>query len=240
MSKNSIIIIPARLASTRLPNKPLLDIAGKPMIIRVVEQAQKSGVGEVVVACGDQQIFDLVEAHSFSAVMTDPNLASGSDRVYAAYKQLNLKHEFIINLQGDLPTVSPELIIKINDDLISSKADIATAAAKITDTEEKHNPNVAKAVIGFNMRALYFTRSACPWGEGDLYHHIGIYGYKKEALERYVNFPPSPLEKRERLEQLRALENGLSISVSVVDSIPIGVDTKEDLEAARKVYINRN
>ncbi len=234
---DSIIIIPARLASTRLPNKPLLDIAGKHMIIRVIEKAYESGVGDVVVACGDQEIVDIVTKFGCKAVMTDPDLSSGSDRIYAAYKQLNLKHRYIINLQGDLPTISPDLIMKINDGLISSNTDITTAASKIADEEEKRDPNVVKAIIGFDNRALYFTRAMCPWGEGDLYHHIGIYGYQNEALEKYIKFPPSPLEKREKLEQLRALENGLSISVSIVDTFPLGVDTIEDLEKVRGLLL---
>lgn len=236
IKSDTVVIIPARLASTRLPNKPLLDIVGKPMIIRIAEQAQRSQVGEVVIACGDQEIFDLVEKYNLKAIMTDPNLPSGSDRVYAAYKHLDLKHKYIINLQGDLPTVSPELISKISSDLISSDADIATAAAKIKDEKEKADPNVVKAVIGFNDKALYFTRSACPWGEGEMFHHIGIYGYKKDALEKFIKFPPSPLEKRERLEQLRALENGLTINVSITDNIPLGVDTPEDLEVVRRLF----
>jgi 3-deoxy-manno-octulosonate cytidylyltransferase (CMP-KDO synthetase) len=233
---DAVIIIPSRLSSTRLPNKPLADIAGKPMIIRVAEQAYKSQIGEVIIACGDKEIFDVVKNFGYNAVMTDPSLACGTDRIYAAFKLLDLKAKYIINLQGDLPIIDPTVVSKVYAKLISTQADIATAAAKIIDQEEIKNPNVVKAIIGYQGKALYFTRAACPYGEGDLYHHIGIYAYTYEALEKFMHFNPSPLEKREKLEQLRALENGLSIFVEVVDTFPIGVDTPDDLEKIRRYF----
>jgi 3-deoxy-manno-octulosonate cytidylyltransferase (CMP-KDO synthetase) len=231
---SAVIIIPSRLASTRLPNKPLADIMGKPMIIRVAEQATKANIGEVIIACGDQEILGVVKEHGFNGVLTDPKLQSGSDRVYEAYEKLNLNAEVILNVQGDLPIISPKVIKQIYNQLIDSKTDIATAAAKIVDEEEKVNPNVVKAVIAKNNHALYFTRSKCPYGEGDLYHHIGIYAYTNAALKSFVALEQSPLERRESLEQLRALENGMTISVAIVDEVPIGVDTPADLEKARR------
>jgi len=230
-----IIIIPSRLASTRLPNKPLADIAGKPMIIRVVEQAVKAKIGEVVVASGDIEIDELVKKHGYNSIMTDTDLPSGSDRVYAAFKALNKNYNYIINLQGDLPIVSEKVINAIYKQLKDSDADIATAASKIHLEEDALNPNIVKVIMNELGNALYFTRTKAPWGDGDFWHHIGIYGYKKAALEKYINLKPSPLEKREKLEQLRALENGMSISVSIVDEFPLGVDTEEDLIKVRNL-----
>lgn len=238
-----IILIPARMASTRLPGKPLADIAGLPMIVQVMKRAQESGLGRVAIACAEGEIKSAVEKAGGEAVMTDPALPSGSDRILQALKKLDPdgRHDAIINVQGDLPTLEPRLI-KIAFDLLSNpQTDIGTLAAIITKDAEKNNPNVVKAVAEIDFtkgarqgRALYFTRTTAPSGDGPLLHHIGLYAYKREALEKFVAAPPSSLEKRERLEQLRALALGMRIDVAIVDTVPLGVDTPEDLEEARK------
>lgn len=242
---NPIVLIPARLASTRLPDKPLADIGGKPMIAQVLARAEEAGLGPVLVAAGDVPIVEAVEAAGGRAVLTDPALPSGSDRIWAALEAVDPDgaHDVVINLQGDLPTISRTLLACILEPLADPEVDIATLVAEITDEEEKTNPNVVKAVMALPTegsgagkvgRALYFTRATAPTGEGPLYHHIGIYGYRRAALKRFVSLPPSPLEVRERLEQLRALENGMVIGARVVDEVPAGVDTEEDLEKARR------
>lgn len=234
-----LTIIPARLASTRLPNKPIADILGKPMIVRVLEQAKKSGLGEVVVACDSEEIKSAVEKAGGKAILTDPNLPSGTDRIYAGMLALPNYQDFeiIVNLQGDLPVIDPEVIKAAANAALESDADIATVASVIKNESEISNPNVVKIAIAFVSQtlgqALYFSRSAIPHGKGDYYHHIGIYAYKRKALEKFVKLSPSPLEKRESLEQLRALENQMKIVVQIVDSHPLSVDTAADLEAVK-------
>ncbi|MEZ5790027.1 MAG: 3-deoxy-manno-octulosonate cytidylyltransferase [Nitratireductor sp.] len=238
-AEETLVLVPARMASTRLPGKPLADIAGLPMIVQVVNRAREAAIGRVVVATDDDEVRAAVERHGSEAVMTDIAHQSGSDRIWEAVTLLDPdgKYKFIVNVQGDLPTIDPALIADCLDTLAGSTADIATLAAVITDEAERTNPNVVKAVgtrIGENrMRALYFTRATAPWGEGDLYHHIGLYAYRREALERFVGLKPSPLEMRERLEQLRALEAGMRIDIATVETVPLGVDTPHDLEKAR-------
>ena len=235
-----IVIIPARMASTRLPGKPLADIAGEPMIVRVWRRALMAGVGPVLVAAGDEVIVAAVERAGGHAILTDPDLASGSDRVYAALKEFDPEEKFdaIVNLQGDLPALDPDALKRVAHALARSGADIATLAAPITDPGDADNPNVVKPVVawepdGMRGRALYFTRSRAPWGEGVLFHHVGIYAFKRAALARFVTLPPSGLELREKLEQLRALEAGLRIEVARVDEVPLSVDTPADLERAQ-------
>lgn len=240
MSSN-LIVIPCRMQATRLPGKPLADIAGDAMVVHIVRLAQAANVGPVVVATDAQEIFDAVVAAGGDAIMTRDDHPSGSDRVWQAVSDFEPagSADIIVNLQGDLPTLAPDLIKRCIAPLErSAETDIATLAAEITDEREVGDGNVVK-VVGTpldspdHMRALYFTRATAPSGPGPLYHHIGIYAYRRSALERFVNLPPSPLEKRERLEQLRALEAGLRIDVAIVDTVPLGVDTPEDLERAR-------
>lgn len=241
-----IVVIPARMASTRLPGKPLADICGAPMIVQVWRRAMEAGVGRVVVAAAESEIADAVKAAGGEAVLTDPDLPSGSDRVWQAVCEVDPegRHGVVLNVQGDLPTLDPALIRTAHDALLRSGADISTLAAEITVEEERTNPNVVKAVTAFEgtsaVRALYFTRATAPWGDGPLYHHIGLYGYRREALQRFVSLPPSPLEKREKLEQLRALEAGMTIEVALVDTVPLGVDTPADLEKARAALSRRS
>ena len=230
------------MASTRLPNKPLADIGGVPMIVRVWARAVAAGLGPVVVAVAEPEIARAVEKAGGTAVMTDPDLPSGSDRIWAALAQADpdCRHDVVINLQGDLPALDPEQIKTVARALETSGADIATLAAPIDNHADEINPAVVKAVVawaadGRQGRALYFTRASAPAGEGMLWHHIGIYAYRREALESFVALPPSPLETREKLEQLRALEAGMSICVARVDEPPLSVDTPQDLERARKL-----
>jgi len=236
-----LILIPARMASTRLPGKPLADIAGAPMIVHVARRAAESGMGRVVVATDTAAVADAVVAHGFEAVMTRVDHQSGSDRIHEALAALDPagKVETVINVQGDLPTVEPATIVASAAPLADPEVDIATLGVEITREEEKTNPNVVKIVgspvSSGRLRALYFTRATAPWGEGPLYHHIGLYAYRRTALERFVSLPPSPLEERERLEQLRALEAGMRIDASVVATVPLGVDTPDDLERAREI-----
>jgi len=234
------IIIPARLASSRLPNKPLADICGKSMIVRVLEQALKSGIGDVFVAAGDKQIADEITAHGGTAILTDPELPSGTDRIYQAAQTLKNSYDIIVNVQGDLPTLDPSLITTAVNLLKDSQVDIATLASTIVNEAEKTDSNTVKAIIAQSGRALYFTRSTAPYGAGKLYHHIGLYAYTSDALKKFISLPPSPLEKREQLEQLRALENDMYIKVAIVDTIPIGVDSKEDLEYVRELIKQQN
>jgi 3-deoxy-manno-octulosonate cytidylyltransferase (CMP-KDO synthetase) len=237
-----ILLIPARMASTRLPNKPLADIGGVPMIVRVWARAVAAGLGPVVVAAGEPAIVAAVEKAGGQAVLTDPNLPSGSDRIWAALKAADPKgvHDVVVNLQGDLPALDPEQLKTVVAALQTSGADIATLAAPIDNEADALNPAVVKAVVAWDAneklgRALYFTRATAPAGDGVLYHHVGLYAYRREALESFVALPPSPLEEREKLEQLRALEAGMSIAVARVDEAPLSVDTPADLEKARKV-----
>lgn len=252
---NPIILIPARMASTRLPNKPLADIGGQPMIVHVWQRAVQSGVGEVVVACDSQPIKDAIEKAGGKAVLTNPDLPSGSDRIWEALNIVDPqgKHTVVVNVQGDMPTLDPSVIKQAVSLLENKSVDIATLASVIRDEKEIHDPAVVKVVMSheswvmnnsFPMthnpksmmgRSIYFSRSPIPHGEGDYFHHIGIYAYQRSALEKFVRLPPSPLEKREKLEQLRALEAGMRIDVAVVDTVPLGVDTPETLEKARKL-----
>ena len=235
-----IVIIPARMAASRLPGKPLADIGGVPMIVRVLRQAQKAGVGDVVVAAGDAEIATAVEAAGGRAVWTDPNLPSGSDRVLAAVNQVDPdgRYDVVVNLQGDMPFVAPAVVSASLGVLAAeSDCDIATAIAIETSATRRTSPDVPKAVVSLGQgdprgRALYFTRAA-PYGDGPVWTHVGIYAYRRDALARFCAAPPSPLERREKLEQLRALELGLSIWAAVVDEAPFSVDTPADLEAAR-------
>ena len=239
VGQNPIILIPARMASTRLPNKPLAPICGEPMIVQVLKRAQEADCGRVVVAAAEPEIANAVRAAGGEAILTDPELPSGSDRIHAALQTIDGDgaHDVIINLQGDLPTLQPNLV---RDCLAAlDGADMATLVAEITDPEERDNPNVVKAVLsitgGKKARALYFTRATAPYGDGPLYHHIGIYAYQRAALDKFVALPPSPLEKREKLEQLRALEAGFTINAAIVDTVPVGVDTPQDLAHAEAV-----
>ncbi|MCC6920812.1 MAG: 3-deoxy-manno-octulosonate cytidylyltransferase [Alphaproteobacteria bacterium] len=242
---NPIVLIPARMASTRLPGKPLADIAGKPMIVQVLERAREAGFARVAVACAEGEIAAAVEGSGGEAVLTDPNHPSGSDRIFEALRKLDAAgaHDVIVNVQGDLPTLEPEAVAAVADALAASGADMATLVAPCAE-EDRDNPNVVKAVVAWDAcgergRALYFTRATAPWGEGELFHHIGIYAYRRAALERFVALPPSPLEKREKLEQLRALEAGMTIAVARVAGVPLGVDTPHDLEKARAALAAR-
>ncbi|MDH3234586.1 MAG: 3-deoxy-manno-octulosonate cytidylyltransferase [Alphaproteobacteria bacterium] len=235
-----IVVIPARMAATRLPGKPLADIAGKPMIVHVLDRANAAKLGPVVVACPDPEIAAAVEAAGGRAVMTKPNHPSGSDRVLEAVESVDPAgaHDVVVNLQGDLPTIAPAAIAAVLDPLADPAVDIATLVVRITDPAERDDPNVVKAVLEFGQeriaRALYFSRSPVPAGEGPLYHHIGIYAFRRSALVRFVALPPSGLERRERLEQLRALEAGMRIDAALIDDVPLGVDTEADLAKARK------
>ncbi|MGC2779425.1 MAG: 3-deoxy-manno-octulosonate cytidylyltransferase [Bradyrhizobium sp.] len=236
-----LVLIPARMASTRLPGKPLLDIAGQPMIVQVLRRAQEAAIGRVAVATDTPEIAAAIEAAGGEVVMTRPDHPSGSDRIHEALCKLDPARdaEIVVNLQGDFPTIDPQNISDVLPPLDDPAVDIATLAAKIHTEEESLNPNVVKAVGsplgGRRLRALYFTRATAPHGDGPRYHHIGLYAYRRAALERFVSLPPSPLEQQEKLEQLRALEAGMRIDVMIVDAVPRGVDTPADLETARRL-----
>ncbi|ESY84863.1 MULTISPECIES: 3-deoxy-manno-octulosonate cytidylyltransferase [Mesorhizobium] len=241
---STLILIPARMASTRLPGKPLADISGAPMIVHVARRAAEAGLGRVVVATDTQSVAEAVRAHGFEAVMTRMDHESGSDRIHEALIALDPlgKVETIVNVQGDLPTIDPLVIAASLSPFDDPSVDIATLGVEIFREEEKTNPNVVKIVgsplSGTRLRALYFTRATAPWGEGPLYHHVGLYAYRRAALERFVALKPSALERRERLEQLRALEAGMRIDAEIVQSLPLGVDTPEDLDRARQILSN--
>lgn len=243
---NAIIIIPARMGSTRFPNKPLADICGKPMILRVLEQALKTGVKNIIAAVAEREIYDEVIKSGFNAIITDPELPSGTDRISQALENFGSTEniEYIVNLQGDLPTIEPRIIDDLLKLIAENNYDIVTAVVEIAEKEEKTNPNVVKAVVSWKSdnsgKALYFTRATAPHNAEELYHHIGIYVYTKNALEKFVKLVPSELEKTEKLEQLRALENDMTIGVLKVDTVPLGVDTMEDLEKAIKIYQEKN
>jgi 3-deoxy-manno-octulosonate cytidylyltransferase (CMP-KDO synthetase) len=242
---NVLILIPARMASTRLPGKPLADIAGEPMIVHVLRRAQEAEVGEVVVATDAEAIATCIEKAGGRAVMTRADHASGSDRIFEALAAVDpaARCGTIVNVQGDLPTLAPADIRSAMALLSDAQVDIGTLAAEIVRKEERDDPNVVKVVgspVAPNrLRALYFTRATAPAGEGPLYHHIGLYAYRRAALARFVRLPPSWLEQRERLEQLRALEAGMRIDVTIVDRAPLGVDTPEDLARARELLAAR-
>jgi 3-deoxy-manno-octulosonate cytidylyltransferase (CMP-KDO synthetase) len=234
-----IVVIPARLGSTRLPRKPLADLDGAPMIAHVVRRALEADVGPVLVAADDAAIVAAVASEGARAVLTRVDHASGSDRIAEALALVDpdRRHDVVVNVQGDLPTIERAAVRAALAPLQDAAVDIATLATPIRRAEERDNPNVVKAVgtpvEPGRLRALYFTRATAPWGEGDLLHHIGLYAYRRSALERFVALPPSVLERRERLEQLRALEAGMRIDIALVDVAPLGVDTAEDLERAR-------
>jgi 3-deoxy-manno-octulosonate cytidylyltransferase (CMP-KDO synthetase) len=238
------VVIPARMASTRLPGKPLADIHGRPMIAWMVEAGLKAGVGPVIVAAGEAEIAEAAQAAGARAALTDPGLPSGTDRVAAAIADVDA--DVIVNLQGDMPTIDPGLIgLALN---ALGQADIATLVCPSERDEDRANPNVVKAVVSFPDappggakvgRALYFTRAGAPYGEGPILRHVGLYVYARAALARFVAAPPSPLERRESLEQLRALEMGMTIAVGLADSFPKGVDSPADLEAARAALAPR-
>ena len=241
---STIILIPARMASTRLPDKPLADIHGVPMIVQVWRRAIEAKAGRVVVATDSQEVMKAVQSHGGEVVLTRSDHVSGSDRIFEALETIDpdKKIKVIINVQGDLPTIEPETIRASLIPLQNPAVDLSTLVAKITIKEERTNPNVVK-MIGTptneragerTFRALYFTRATAPYGEGPLYHHIGLYAWRRDALERFVSLKPSTLELREKLEQLRALEAGMRIDAALVDTVPLGVDTAADLERARQ------
>ena len=239
---NPVTVIPARLAATRFPDKPLANIDGEPMIVHVWRRAVEAGIGPVVVAAGDAAIADAVAAAGGDAVMTDADLPSGSDRVHQALEKFDpdRRHDAVINVQGDLPTIDPGVIAAVLDPFETPEVDITTLAVEITEDRERTDPNVVKAVIALDNdaarigRALYFSRATVPSApDGPHYHHIGLYGFRREALDRFVALPPGRLEVLERLEQLRALEAGMRIDAALVDTVPLGVDTPADLDRAR-------
>lgn len=236
------LIIPARMASTRLPGKPLADIDGTPMIVHVAQRASDAGVGIVAIATDSAEIAETVEKAGFRAVMTRADHLSGSDRIAEALDKLDPDGaiETVVNVQGDIPAIEPETIGRVVDPLSDPSVDIATIAVEISDEAEKTNPNIVKVVgtpLGpTRLRALYFTRATAPHGDGPLYHHVGLYAYRRAALEKFIKLEPGTLERRESLEQLRALENGMRIDVEIVHTVPLGVDTPEDLEKARRHF----
>jgi 3-deoxy-manno-octulosonate cytidylyltransferase (CMP-KDO synthetase) len=240
-----LVVIPARLSATRLPNKPLADIGGRPMLARVVERALAADIGPVAVAVDAEETAAAVAGTGAAVVLTRPDHPSGSDRIFEALGRLDpdRRHDIVVNLQGDFPTVSPAAISAVLGPLADPEVAIGTLAGTIVHAAERENPNVVKVVgapLGDRrLRALYFTRATAPWGEGPLYHHSGIYAYRRAALERFVAMPPSVLELRERLEQLRALEAGMRIDVTLIDEVPFGVDTPADLERARQVLAGK-
>ena len=243
MPANALVLIPARMASTRLPGKPLAMIGDKPMIVHVVDCARRAGLGEPVVATDAPEIADAVHAHGGKAVMTRADHPSGSDRIFEALQTLDRdgEIEIIVNVQGDLPTLDPAIIRDAAALMQDPGVDIATLATVIDNETDRLDPNVPK-VVGTplderRLRALYFSRATAPYGEGPLYFHIGLYVYRRAALERFVGLPQSTLEKRERLEQLRALEAGMRIDVAIVDGVPLGVDTPAHLEEARRQIV---
>lgn len=239
---NPIVLIPARLAATRLPNKPLAEIAGVPMIVHVWRRAIAAAVGPVVVACGNVAIAETIERAGGRAVLTDADLPTGSDRIHAAITALDPDrlHDAVVNVQGDMPMIEPAVIRLAYELLADTEIDIGTLAAPIDDPAMLHQDHVNKVVAGFAdptrpARALYFSKAVVPWGEGPHYEHIGLYAYRRAALDRFVRLPRGVLEQRERLEQLRALDAGMRIDVMLVKGVPLGVDTPEELAKARKL-----
>lgn len=246
---NTLIVIPARIASTRLPKKMLADIAGMPLILHTVKSVLSSGYKDVIVACDGDEIANAVKASGIEAIVTDPSLTSGTDRIYAAYRKYDKdeKYDFIVNVQGDMPFVSPDFIKHTVEILKTHKYDMSTVATLIKDNSYL-NENVVKPVVStidtisnnntVFCKSIYFSRSPIPYG-GPYYHHVGIYGFTKQTLKKFVSLPQSPLEKKEHLEQLRALENGMTIGIALLEAdSPISVDTAEDLEKARKYFFN--
>ncbi len=240
-----VVLIPARMASTRLPGKPLADICGEPMIVHVWRRATESEIGPVFVATDEPKIVEAVKSVGGHAVLTSREHQSGSDRIHEALDRIDPAGDYdvVVNVQGDLPTLGGAALRACLAPLLDGQVDIATLATPIRRTAEMDDPNVVKAIgteiAPGRLRALYFTRARAPWGEGDLLHHIGLYAYRRDALRRFVSAPPSPLERRERLEQLRALEAGMRIDIALVDLAPLGVDTAEELERARALLAPR-
>jgi 3-deoxy-manno-octulosonate cytidylyltransferase (CMP-KDO synthetase) len=238
---NPIVLIPARMNAARLPGKPLADIHGAPMIVHVWRRAREADIGPVWVATDDLRVMEAVVSSGGKAIMTRSDHPSGSDRIFEALGLIDADgvHDVVVNIQGDLPTIEPSAVRACLAPLAERAVDIATLATPITREQEKDDPNVVKIVATELdptwLRALYFTRARAPWGEGRLLHHIGLYAYRRDSLRRFVAAPPSPLERREKLEQLRALEAGMRIDVALVDTAPLGVDAPEDLERARVV-----
>jgi 3-deoxy-manno-octulosonate cytidylyltransferase (CMP-KDO synthetase) len=240
--RNPVAVIPARMGSTRFPGKPLADLLGEPMIVHVWRRAREAAIGPVIVAAAEDEIAAAVRRAGGEAVLTAPDLPSGSDRIAAALGVFDPEKRFdaVINVQGDLPTIEADALRAALEPLADPAVDIATLVAEIARPEERDDPNVVKAAVGFAPgadigRALYFSRARIPSGEGPLYHHIGLYAYRREALERFVQLPESALERREKLEQLRALEAGMRIDARLVDTVPLGVDTPADLTRARAI-----
>ena len=241
---NPIILIPARMASTRLANKPLVDIHGAPMIVHVWRRAIEANIGDVVVACDHEDIARVVEKEGGKVILTDPDLPSGSDRIYQALMQEDpgKKHDIVVNLQGDLPNLPPKLLQKVLKPLANESTDLSTLGVPFEREEERHNPNNVKIVLSIEKdkssgRALYFTRTNAPYNAKTTYYHIGIYAYRRPALDKFVQLPVSPLEETEKLEQLRALEAGMRIDVELVEEMPVGVDTPDDLEKVRHLMV---
>jgi 3-deoxy-manno-octulosonate cytidylyltransferase (CMP-KDO synthetase) len=242
MQQRALVVIPARMQATRLPGKPLVDIGGEPLIVHVWRCAMAAAIGRVVVATDAEAIVAALRKVGAETVMTRPDHASGSDRVFEAVNRVDPDGDFeiILNLQGDMPKLQPSLARECLAPLQAKGPDIATLAAEIDNATDRANPNIVKVVgtptgVPGRLRALYFTRATAPYGPGPLYHHLGIYAYRRSALERFVSLRPSTLEKREQLEQLRALEDGMRIDVTLVDSVPVEVNTPEDLERARRI-----
>jgi 3-deoxy-manno-octulosonate cytidylyltransferase (CMP-KDO synthetase) len=242
-----LVVIPSRLAATRLPRKPLVEIAGEPLILHVLRRGLEAELGPVVVAAADAEIAFAVENAGGRAVLTDAQLPSGTDRVLAAVDEIDPGHQFdlVVNLQGDMPEVEPAHLVEATRPVIEDGFDIGTLVVPTDDAREIGDPNVVKAVVSFvdagetRGRALYFTRAPAPAGTGPVQHHVGVYAFRRDALERFCDLPPSPLERRERLEQLRALEAGMTVGVRRIAHAPPGIDTAEDLESARRRLARR-
>ena len=240
--ENTIVVIPARMSSSRLPGKPLADINGLPMIVHVWKRATEANVGQVLVAAAEVKIVEIIRNHGGDAIVTDPALPSGSDRIAAALKMRDIheKFEYVVNLQGDLPTVDPLAVRRCLAGLTNEQVDIATIAALIENDEDIKNPNVVKAIasLGKDREVAYardFVREVGPEHEAPYWHHIGVYAYRRQSLSRFVSLPVSTRETLRKLEQMRALDNDMRIAVVRVDSVPLGVDTSADLEAVRAI-----
>lgn len=240
---NPVILVPARMSATRLPGKPLADIAGRPMVVRVLDRAREAGIGPVAVAAGDAAIAEAVRAAGAEAVLADADVPSGTDRVKLALDALDPegRHDVVVNLQGDFPTLDPAALRAVLLPLADPAVDIGSLVTPVRGAEEAAAPQVVKCACHFAdgaavAPALYFSRQPVPWGDGPLWHHIGVYAFRRAAIERFVALPPSPLEGREKLEQLRALEAGMRIAVARVEHGPFGVDTPADLERARSIF----
>jgi 3-deoxy-manno-octulosonate cytidylyltransferase (CMP-KDO synthetase) len=240
--ENTIVVIPARMSSSRLPGKPLADINGLPMIVHVWKRAIEANVGQVLVAAAEVKIVEIIRNHGGDAIVTDPALPSGSDRIAAALKMRDIheKFEYVVNLQGDLPTIDPLAVRRCLAGLTNEQVDIATIAALIENDEDIKNPNIVKAIasLGKDREVAYardFVREVGPEHEAPYWHHIGVYAYRRQSLSRFVSLSVSTRETLRKLEQMRALDNDMRIAVVRVDSVPLGVDTSADLEAVRAI-----